>query len=214
MIIFFLFILGSCIGSFLSVCVYRIPQEKSIVKPNSYCPNCNQSIPLYLNIPIIGFIFSKGKCFYCKKKISFLYPILEILCGILFSLLFFVLKQQNINIVALIEKIYFLYFSLFFFFVKRNNNLKLPSIYFELSFLVLILSFVIQSNYYFILLSMSFLAIHKIYYREWFSYNLLLILQIINPDYLIYLIFNILLIKNTRNIYLFPLINIFFLIFL
>ena len=213
MITFFVFVLGTCIGSFLSVCVHRIPQQKSIIKPESHCPYCYKSIPLYLNIPIIGFIISRAKCFNCKTKISFLYPILEILCGLAFILLFLKLESQNTNLTQVIQKTYFLYFSFFFFFVKRKNKSKLPNIYFDLSFLILNLSFLVQENYLFLIFSIIAFIIHKAFYREWFSYNLLLLLQIINPIYLSYLLFNILLRKNIQRTYLLSLINIFLLFF-
>jgi len=84
-----LFIFGACIGSFLNVCIFRIPEKKSIVFPGSFCPVCNNSIPFYCNIPILSFLFLQGKCKECKTRISLRYPLIEILTGIVPVFLFF-----------------------------------------------------------------------------------------------------------------------------
>ncbi len=77
-------ILGLLIGSFLNVCIYRIPLEKTIVKGRSYCPECNALIPWYLNIPIISYVALKGRCRDCKASISPINPIVELTNGLLF----------------------------------------------------------------------------------------------------------------------------------
>lgn len=82
------FAFGSCIGSFLNVCIYRIPENRSIVFPGSFCPNCKNAIPFYLNIPILSYVFLMGKCKFCKIKISIRYPLIEALTGIFALLLF------------------------------------------------------------------------------------------------------------------------------
>ena len=84
----FIFILGACIGSFLNVCIYRIPENRSIVSPGSFCPNCHNSIPFYLNIPILSYLFLKGRCKFCSRSISIRYPLIEILTGTFAVLLF------------------------------------------------------------------------------------------------------------------------------
>jgi leader peptidase (prepilin peptidase) / N-methyltransferase len=75
----YIFIIGACIGSFLNVCIYRIPENLSIVTPGSFCPLCNKSIPFYCNIPILSYIFLKGKCKFCHNPISLRYPLIEVL---------------------------------------------------------------------------------------------------------------------------------------
>lgn len=80
------FIFGLIVGSFLNVCIYRIPRKISIIKPSSFCPACGNTIKLWHNIPILSFILLKGKCAYCGSKISFRYPLVEILNGILYVL--------------------------------------------------------------------------------------------------------------------------------
>lgn len=85
---FFLFLIGSVMGSFYFVVGTRLPENKSIIKPGSYCPQCNHPLKWYDLIPILSYILSGGKCRYCKKYISFLYPIIEIATGISFALSF------------------------------------------------------------------------------------------------------------------------------
>ena len=75
------FVLGACIGSFVNVCIYRIPAGLSIVHPPSSCPGCNTRIRFYDNIPIFSYLMLKGKCRSCDKPISFRYPFVELLTG-------------------------------------------------------------------------------------------------------------------------------------
>lgn len=77
-----IFFLGASIGSFLNVCIYRIPEGKSIVSPPSSCPNCNTQIQFYDNLPIISYLMLFGRCRNCKAPISIQYPIVEALTGI------------------------------------------------------------------------------------------------------------------------------------
>jgi leader peptidase (prepilin peptidase)/N-methyltransferase len=76
------FILGLCIGSFLNVCIYRIPASKSIVSPGSTCMSCNQPIRFYDNIPVISYLLLRGRCRYCKTPFSLRYPLIELLSGL------------------------------------------------------------------------------------------------------------------------------------
>ncbi|WMJ80847.1 prepilin peptidase [Clostridium sp. MB40-C1] len=84
----FIFILGIVIGSFLNVCIYRIPREESIAYPPSHCTSCNNRLKFYYLIPVISYIFLKGKCSYCGEKISIRYPILEAFTGFIFVILY------------------------------------------------------------------------------------------------------------------------------
>lgn len=84
----YVFVVGSCVGSFLNVCIYRIPEKKSIIRPGSHCPGCNTAIPWFQNIPVISYIFLKGKCHWCQIPISIRYPAIEVLTGILFLMLY------------------------------------------------------------------------------------------------------------------------------
>lgn len=80
----FIFILGTFFGSFANVCIRRIPYGKSIIKPSSHCPKCLLPIKWKDNIPVISFLILGGKCRNCKTKISFEYPAVELLTGLLF----------------------------------------------------------------------------------------------------------------------------------
>jgi len=70
-------IFGAMIGSFLNVCIIRLPKEESIVTPGSHCPHCGTPIQFYDNIPLISYIFLQGRCRHCHRGISFQYPLVE-----------------------------------------------------------------------------------------------------------------------------------------
>jgi len=84
MILFFA--LGTVLGSFYNVVGYRLPKGESIVYPSSHCPNCKHKLKPWELIPILSFVIQLGKCNVCKQKISYFYPIFELLGGVLFLL--------------------------------------------------------------------------------------------------------------------------------
>jgi len=84
----FIFLLGISIGSFLNVCIYRIPIKQPISFPSSQCPQCGNFLRPMDLIPILSYILCKGKCRYCQKSISVQYPLVELLNGILYILIF------------------------------------------------------------------------------------------------------------------------------
>ena len=84
MIPFFFFLFGIVIGSFLNVCITRIPEAESIVSPGSRCPRCKAPIKPYDNIPVFGWLILRGKCRNCALPISPMYPIIELLTGVFF----------------------------------------------------------------------------------------------------------------------------------
>ncbi|UCD54637.1 MAG: prepilin peptidase [Candidatus Omnitrophota bacterium] len=88
MMIIFLFIIGTMAGSFMNVCIYRMPRKQSIVTPPSRCPSCGARIPWFDNVPILSFLILRGKCRFCKKRISARYIIVEALSGFICVLLF------------------------------------------------------------------------------------------------------------------------------
>ncbi|OGR33190.1 MAG: peptidase A24 [Desulfuromonadales bacterium GWD2_61_12] len=80
------FVLGSVIGSFLNVCIYRIPAGQSVVFPASRCPGCLAPIRWYQNIPVVSYLLLRGRCAGCRSRISARYPLVEALTGLLFVL--------------------------------------------------------------------------------------------------------------------------------
>jgi leader peptidase (prepilin peptidase)/N-methyltransferase len=77
-------IFGLVIGSFLNVCIARLPRGRSVVKPASHCPRCKESLEVYDNIPIISFLMLRGKCRRCGEPISWRYPAVELMNGLLY----------------------------------------------------------------------------------------------------------------------------------
>jgi leader peptidase (prepilin peptidase) / N-methyltransferase len=84
----FSFLLGLSLGSFLNVCIHRIPLKQSILHPPSSCPHCGERIRFYDNIPLLSFLFLMGKCRHCRHPISLRYPIVESLIALLSLFLF------------------------------------------------------------------------------------------------------------------------------
>lgn len=82
------FVLGTFFGSFFNVVIYRLPIKKSIVFGSSSCPNCNTPIKAYDLIPVLSYLLLQGHCRQCKHKISIRYPLVELLTGVLFSLVY------------------------------------------------------------------------------------------------------------------------------
>jgi len=85
---YIIFIFGAIVGSFLNVCIFRLPRDRSIILPNSFCPSCEKPIKFYDNIPIVSYIFLRGKCRNCSAKISIKYPVVELITALLFLLFF------------------------------------------------------------------------------------------------------------------------------
>jgi leader peptidase (prepilin peptidase) / N-methyltransferase len=79
-----LFTLGCVVGSFLNVCIHRMPRGESIVSPPSHCPQCGHAIPWYLNIPLITWLYLRGRCAHCRAPISARYFVVELLTGVTF----------------------------------------------------------------------------------------------------------------------------------
>jgi Type IV leader peptidase family./Bacterial Peptidase A24 N-terminal domain. len=82
------FIFGTIIGSFLNVVIYRVPRNESIVYPQSHCTKCKSELKPYDLVPILSYMILKGRCRYCDDKISIRYPIVEIITGLIYLILF------------------------------------------------------------------------------------------------------------------------------
>lgn len=83
------FVFGAAIGSFLNVCILRLPKDESIVDPPSHCPQCKTPIPFYDNIPLFSYLFLKGRCRFCGESISGRYFVVELLMAALAVALFY-----------------------------------------------------------------------------------------------------------------------------
>ena len=94
-------LIGLAIGSFLNVCIYRIPKGMSILKPPSHCPNCGRKIKFYDNIPVVSYIVLGGKCRYCKSKISPRYPLVEFFTGVMF-LISYLRFGMSLNLIRIL----------------------------------------------------------------------------------------------------------------
>jgi leader peptidase (prepilin peptidase) / N-methyltransferase len=92
------FTVGASIGSFINVVVYRLPAKLSILWPPSRCPHCLNQLKAYDNVPVLGWVWLKGRCRYCKSKISVRYPVVEVVTGIIFLLIFLIF---NVSIATL-----------------------------------------------------------------------------------------------------------------
>ncbi|ACL69358.1 prepilin peptidase [Halothermothrix orenii] len=85
----FVFIMGLLFGSFFNVIILRVPRKESIIWPRSHCPHCQTTLKWYELIPVLSFIFLKGKCRYCGYRISWQYPLVEVMTGLIYLLLYY-----------------------------------------------------------------------------------------------------------------------------
>jgi prepilin signal peptidase PulO-like enzyme (type II secretory pathway) len=139
----FLTVFGLLIGSFLNAVIYRVPRKISIVSPRSCCPRCEKLIYWYENIPVLSYLFLRGKCTKCSGKISPRYPVIELLCG----MVAFLLVPREITNESLIY--FFFYFLVFAallaqFLIDVEHKLLPDSI--NVVLLILVLPFTIMNN--------------------------------------------------------------------
>ncbi len=87
-LLIYIFIIGIIFGSFFNVCIFRIPNNQSISNPPSHCYNCNTRLKSLDLVPILSWLFLKGKCRYCGQKVSLRYPLIELLTGVLFIIIY------------------------------------------------------------------------------------------------------------------------------
>lgn len=94
----FVFVCGLIFGSFFNVCIFRIQKGESIAYPPSHCTSCNNELKWYDLVPVLSYVVLKGKCRYCKEKISLRYPAVELITGVLF---YFIYLKYGINILTI-----------------------------------------------------------------------------------------------------------------
>ena len=131
-----LFIIGTLFGSFYTLAVYRIPKRQDITHTHSYCPNCNHKLGFLDLIPILSYVFLRGKCRYCKEKIRPRYLILEALSGLLFVAMAFLMKfnLETISATKIAEYCFIVLYLTFIILIagidKENRKIdKLVSVY-------------------------------------------------------------------------------------
>jgi|TARA_B100000029_G_scaffold63106_1_gene56569 leader peptidase (prepilin peptidase)/N-methyltransferase len=121
------FVLGCIWGSFSNVCIYRLPNDQSVVKGRSFCTSCKEQIKWYDNIPFLSFIFLKGKCRKCGNKISSQYFLVEFISAISFIIVY---HLYGISITTLLLIILSIFFIIIFFIDLKHfiipNELTFP----------------------------------------------------------------------------------------
>ena len=127
-------IFGSLWGSFANVCIYRLPENKSVITGRSSCPNCKNKIPWYDNIPLLSFILLMGKCRLCKKPIDLQYFIVELISAISFVSIYYFF---GLTITALLLLILSIFFIIIFFIDLKH--FIIPN---ELTFPLMIIGFI------------------------------------------------------------------------
>ncbi|OAA86982.1 prepilin peptidase [Clostridium ljungdahlii] len=136
-----IFIFGTIIGSFLNVCIYRIPMQESIVYPPSHCTNCGNRIKWYDLIPIVSYAILRGKCRNCREKISKKYPIVESITGLLYLMLYmrFGISIDTVKYVVFISILI----------VIGVIDFNTTDIYFKITIIGVISAFVFLGIYYY-----------------------------------------------------------------
>ncbi|EKE05341.1 MAG: hypothetical protein ACD_19C00354G0002 [uncultured bacterium] len=155
--IFFLFLLGLAVGSFLNVLIDRFPRNESPFKGKSYCESCKKKLLWYDMIPVVSFLFLKGKCRYCRSPLSLYYPVVELTTGVMFVVTtFFVLNNFQSNLNFQLSQFVTLFYYLFIvsslivvFFVDLKYGIILdkivyPGIFISLLYLLLNTSYLLQ----------------------------------------------------------------------
>ncbi len=156
----FIFIFGLMFGSFFACISYRIPNKISTITPSSFCPVCRTKLKWYHNIPLFSFIFLKGKCAFCKDKISLMYPLTELSTGILYLLAFLVFGfSYNFLITIVIESVFIITFltDIKYYYISDR-------VIFTGTVLILLLNIVFNSFGVFIYKILSSISIFSIMY--------------------------------------------------
>lgn len=138
MLLLLLFLLGTFIGSFLNVCTYRIPRGESILYPPSSCSTCDIRLKWYNLMPIISYIIQRGSCGYCKEEISPQYPLIEVLNGLLYILLYFKFGLS----IDLVFYLFIMSILIIIFFIDLKHQVIPDSLNFLILFLSLFYKFI------------------------------------------------------------------------
>ena len=117
-----MFILGSCIASFINVLIYRIPRDLDFVNGRSFCPSCHNTLKPYDMIPVFSWLFLKGKCRFCKEPISPRYPLIELCGGLLAMLCFYRYGFTWMTLVSFVLAMILLTITRMYFNHIKNHN--------------------------------------------------------------------------------------------
>lgn len=134
---FFFFIIGAVIGSFLNVCIYRLPKNLDIISTRSFCPRCKKKIKWFDNIPLISFLILKYKCRFCKKHISIQYFLVELVSAVFLCLTFSLIS--NLLDLILLSLIFYIFIVIFV--IDLKNYIIPDSLNFSLILLGIIKNF-------------------------------------------------------------------------
>lgn len=137
MLIFIGFLFGTIFGSFLNVVIYRIPKDESVVFTPSHCQSCQTPLKIWHNIPLLSWLFLRGKCSFCKTSISSQYPLIEVASGVIFS------------------------------FIAYKYGINFPSFMIAMSFLMLLALSMIDLKYMMVPDSLNLLAIFFAIFGAW-----------------------------------------------
>ena len=119
-----IFIIGILFGSFYTLAIYRIPKREDILYTHSYCPNCHHKLGLFDMFPIFSYLFLRGKCRYCKEKIRPRYLILELLSGILFVTIAYLigLNFYSLNVIKIVEYSFIILYLTFIILISEIDK--------------------------------------------------------------------------------------------
>ncbi len=137
------FILGLIIGSFLNVCIYRIPKKQSIIYPSSYCIHCKHKLNFLDLIPVISYILLKGKCRYCNNPINIQYPLVEIINLVLYLIILYIFGFTY----KFFSYAFFASFLLTIFFIDLNNK-TIPNKITLTGFIFILVFKILESIFY------------------------------------------------------------------
>ena len=161
------FLIGIVMGSFFTLATYRIPLKQDITHTRSYCPNCNHRLNFLDLIPVLSYIFLKGKCRYCKQNISPRYILMELFSGVLYLILIILMKINffHLTIFNVVSIIYytFIYVAVFITvgILKETRTISIQTLTFGIvaQVLYIIYLYTIKINFYSYIIVLILLSI-------------------------------------------------------
>lgn len=114
----FVVVIGLVFGSFLNVLIARIPKDENVAFPASHCPKCKTPLKLYHNIPLFSWLFLRGKCSFCKEKISIQYPLVELFTGLIFAAVYLKIGLSYMSLMIVLSFSFLLALSVIDLYIK------------------------------------------------------------------------------------------------